>query len=309
MHLLLFGCTGFIGSELVPRLLSSGHQITIVSRRKKKKLKNFNLNTINFINANPANLSCWNNSELINSLTSAEGIINLAGEPIADKRWTKKHREEIQKSRHQSTQYLINAISKLKRSPSVLINGSAIGFYGTSLEKLFDENSSSGEDFLAKLCYQWESIASKKPSQTRLVTIRTGIVLGKDGGALAKMIPVFRAGFGGPIGSGKQWMSWIHRSDLCQIIEQALTRKSWSGVFNGVSPNPVTMYEFCNLLGKSLNRPSLVAVPGAILKILLGDGAQVVLQGQRVSPKRLAKEGFKFNYPNLDNAFQSIRDS
>ena len=309
MHLLLFGCTGFIGSELVPRLLSSGHQITIVSRRKKKKLKKFNLNTINFINANPANLSCWNNSELINSLTSAEGIINLAGEPIADKRWTKKHREEIQKSRLQSTQYLINAISKLKRSPSVLINGSAIGFYGTSLEKVFDEKSSSGEDFLAKLCYQWESIASKKPSQTRLVTIRTGIVLGKDGGALAKMIPVFRAGFGGPIGSGKQWMSWIHRSDLCQIIEQALTRKSWSGVFNGVSPNPVTMYEFCNLLGKSLNRPSLVAVPGAILKILLGDGAQVVLQGQRVSPHRLAKEGFKFNYPNLDNAFQSIRDS
>ena len=264
MQLLLFGCTGFIGSELVPRLLSSGHQITIVSRRKKKKLKNFNLNTINFINANPANLSCWNNSELINSLTIAEGIINLAGEPIAEKRWTKKHREEIQKSRLQSTQYLINAISKLKRSPSVLINGSAIGFYGTSLEKLFDENSSSGEDFLAKLCDRWESIASTKPRQTRLVTIRTGIVLGKDGGALAKMIPVFRAGFGGPIGSGKQWMSWIHRSDLCQIIEQALTRKSWSGVFNGVSPNPVTMYEFCNLLGKSLNRPSLVAVPGAI---------------------------------------------
>ena len=309
MQLLLFGCTGFIGSELVPRLLSSGHQITIVSRRKKKKLKNFNLNTINFINANPANLSCWENTALINSLTSAEGIINLAGEPIAEKRWTKKHREEIQKSRLQSTQYLINAISKLKKPPAVLINGSAIGFYGTSLENLFDENSSSGEDFLAKLCDQWESIASNKPRQTRLVTIRTGIVLGKDGGALAKMIPVFRAGFGGPIGSGKQWMSWIHRSDLCQIIEQALTRKSWSGVFNGVSPNPVTMYEFCNLLGKSLNRPSLVAVPGAILKILLGEGAQVVLQGQRVSPNRLAKEGFKFNYPNLDNAFQSIRES
>ena len=309
MRLLLIGCTGFIGSELVPRLLSLGHQITIVSRIKKKKHKNANSNAIDFINANPASLSCWEDSALVNSLTNAEGIINLAGEPIAEKRWTKKHCEEIQKSRLQSTQYLINAISKLKRPPSVLINGSAIGFYGTSLEKLFDENSSSGKDFLAKLCYQWESIASRKPSQTRLVTIRTGIVLGKDGGALAKMIPVFRAGFGGPIGSGKQWMSWIHRSDLCQIIEQALTRKSWSGVFNGVSPNPVTMNEFCNLLGKSLNRPSLVAVPGAILKILLGDGAQVVLQGQRVSPKRLAKEGFKFNYPNLDNAFQSIRES
>ena len=307
MRLLLFGCTGFIGSELVPRLLSSGHQITIVSRMKNRATKNSN--AIDFINANPANLSSWKDSTLINSLTHAEGVINLAGEPIAEKRWTKKHREEIQKSRLQTTQYLIHAISKLKRPPSILINGSAIGFYGTSLNNIFNEDNFAGTDFLAQLCDQWETLASSKPKKTRLVTVRTGIVLGKYGGALAKMIPVFRAGIGGPIGSGKQWMSWIHRSDLCEIIEQALTKKSWSGVFNGVSPNPVTMYEFCNLLGKSLNRPSLVPVPGAILKFLLGDGAQVVLQGQRVSPKRLTKEGFKFNYPNLDNAFKSIRDS
>ncbi len=309
MRLLLLGCTGFIGSELVPRLLSSGHKLTIVSRMKKRKPKISNLNAIDFINANPANLYCWKDSTLINSLTNAEGVINLAGEPIAEKRWTKKHREEIQRSRFQTTQYLINAISKLKRPPSVLINGSAIGFYGTSLKKRFNEDSFAGTDFLAQLCNQWESIASNKPRKTRLVTVRTGIVLGKDGGALGKMIPVFRSGFGGPIGSGKQWMSWIHRSDLCQIIEQALTKKSWSGVFNGVSPNPVTMAEFCNLLGKSLNRPSLVTVPGPILKFLLGDGAQVVLQGQRVTPKRLAEAGFKFNYPNLDKAFEAIMDS
>ncbi len=309
MRLLLLGCTGFVGSELVPRLLSLGHELTIVSRMKKRKPKSFITNAIDFINANPATQDCWESSFLLQSLKNAEGVINLAGEPIAEKRWNKNHCDEIQNSRLLSTQYLINAISKLRRPPSILINGSAIGFYGTSLKNVFDESSGSGKDFLAKLCNEWESIALSKPKQTRLVIIRTGIVLGKDGGALAKMLPVFRAGFGGPIGSGKQWMSWIHRSDLCQIIEQALTNKSWAGVFNGVSPNQVTMSEFCNLLGKSLNRPSLVPVPGAILKFLLGDGAQVVLKGQKVVPQRLTQIGFKFEYPYLDKAFSAIKDS
>ncbi len=309
MRLLLLGCTGFIGSELVPRLLRSGHQITIISRKKQRKSKHYDSNSINFVKANPANPSCWENSDLLKSLEKAEGVINLVGEPIAEKRWTKKHCNEIRDSRLNSTNNLINAISNLKRPPSILINGSAIGFYGTSLENIFDEKNSSGSDFLAELCNQWESIALNKPKQTRLVIIRTGIVLGKHGGALAKMLPIFRAGLGGPIGNGKQWMSWIHISDLCQIIEQAIDKKSWSGVFNGVSPNQVTMSEFCTLLGKSLNRPSLLTVPGAILKILLGDGAQVVLKGQKVVPKRLNNNSFKFKYPFIEQAFQSIIDS
>ena len=309
MRLLLLGCTGFIGSELVPRLLRSGHQITIISRKKQRKSKNYDSNSINFVTANPANPSCWENSDLLKSLEKAEGVINLVGEPIAEKRWTKKHCNEIRGSRLNSTNNLINAISNLKRPPSILINGSAIGFYGTSLENIFDEKNSSGTDFLAELCNQWESIALNKPKKTRLVIIRTGIVLGMHGGALAKMLPIFRAGLGGPIGNGKQWMSWIHISDLCQIIEQAIDKKSWSGVFNGVSPNQVTMSEFCTLLGKSLNRPSLLTVPGAILKILLGDGAQVVLKGQKVVPKRLNNNNFKFKYPFIEQAFQSIIDS
>ena len=144
MRLLLLGCTGFIGSELVPRLLRSGHQITIISRKKQRKSKNYDSNSINFVTANPANPSCWENSALLSSLEKAEGVINLVGEPIAEKRWTKKHCNEIRESRLNSTNNLINAISNLKRPPSILINGSAIGFYGTSLENIFDEKNSSG---------------------------------------------------------------------------------------------------------------------------------------------------------------------
>ncbi|AAP99186.1 MULTISPECIES: TIGR01777 family oxidoreductase [Prochlorococcus] len=311
MRLLLLGCTGFIGSELVPRLANSGHQLTVVSRKSKRNIQQKrNLNEVNYLNANPASAKSWQeDSPLMKALENSEGVINLVGEPIANKRWTPKHCKEIESSRLRTTEYLVKAISKLKKPLKVMLNSSAIGFYGTSQTDVFNENSPAGQDFLAKLCSQWEAIASTKPTRTRLVIIRTGIVLEKDGGALGKMLPIFRAGFGGPIGNGLQWMSWIHRTDLCQILENALTNNSWSGIFNGVSPNPVSMGQFTNLLGKTLNRPNLLPVPGPILKILLGDGAKVVLEGQQVVSNRLAQVNFKFRYPELTNALKAITHS
>ena len=306
MRLLLFGCTGFIGLELIPKLLSSGHHLTLVSRKSPSK---FRSEQIIHLQLDPADPKSWRNELLIKALAESNGIINLAGEPIAEKRWTEDQCKEIELSRINTTKELINAMQKLKKPPQVLLSGSAIGFYGTSPKNIYNEDSPSGEDFLARLCKKWELIAREKPKSTRLVILRIGIVLGADGGALGKMLPVFRAGFGGPIGDGKQWMSWIHRSDLCQIIEKALSDKRWEGAINAVAPNPTIMANFSESLGQSLGRPSLLPVPGPLLKLLLGDGAKVVLEGQNVLSNRLKKLKFEFQYPKLDKALKAITSS
>jgi len=255
---------------------------------------------------NPAKSSSWANEEIQNSLKNCEGVINLAGEPIAEKRWTEDHCKEISNSRLETTKNLIQNLRILKKSPKVFINASAIGFYGSHPQTEFTEDSIPGDDYLANLCKEWESIANNKPRATRLVIVRIGIVLAKDGGALGKMLPIFRAGLGGPIGDGTQWMSWIHRTDLCNLINESVKNSSWSGVVNGVAPNPVRMNEFSKSLGKILGRPSLLAVPGPILKLILGDGARVVLEGQNVNSQRLNKLKFNFNFPTINDAFKAI---
>ncbi len=310
MKILLLGCTGFIGSELVPNLLKSDHDLSIVSRKQISNQKFINSkNKITYITCDPSQASSWEREELLYALKNAEGVINLVGEPIAEKRWSQQHCQEIRNSRLNTTKNLIKAISSEGSNIKVLLQGSAIGFYGTSPTETFDEQSPSGKDFLATLCEKWEEIASKKPQRTRLVIIRTGIVLEKNGGALGKMLPVFRMGLGGPIGNGMQWMSWIHRKDLCQMIENALTQKKWVGIFNGVSPSPVRMKIFSATLGKVLNRPNLLPIPSPILKLLLGDGAKVVLEGQKVMSKRLEKVAFHFKYSELSDALEDITNS
>ena len=307
MKLLLTGCTGFIGRELIPLLINEGHSLTVISRQSKGKLKAIaNDQNINVIQMNPAESSSWDKEEIQNSLKSCEGVINLAGEPIAEKRWTTDHCKEITNSRIETTKNLIKSLRNLRKPPKVLINASAIGFYGSHPQTEFNEENIQGDDFLANLCKEWESSAKNKPRATRLLIVRIGIVLAKDGGALGKMLPIFRAGLGGPIGDGKQWMSWIHRTDLCNLINESVKNSAWSGVFNGVAPNPVRMNEFSNSLGKVLGRPSLLAVPSPILKLILGDGARVVLEGQNVKPQRLNKLKFKFSFPAINDAFQSI---
>ncbi len=307
MRIFLLGCTGFIGSELIPKLLDQDHTVIVVGR---KILKGFEQarksNKLIYFQIDPSNVNSWKNLDFLKALEESDAVVNLVGEPIAEKRWTKEHCKLIENSRLDTTRLLVEAMSRIRRPPKVLVNASAIGFYGTSLKEKFDETSSQGNDFLAELCAKWEKIAISKPRNTRLVIFRLGIVLGPNGGALGKMLPIFRAGFGGPLGSGLQWMSWIHRTDLCQLISNALVKKSWQGVFNAVAPNPVSMAFFSTTLGKILGRPSILPVPGAILKLVLGDGAKVVLEGQNVASNRLEKFDFKFKYPSLEEALNSL---
>ena len=255
---------------------------------------------------NPTDSASWEKEEVQRSLKNCEGVINLAGEPIAEKRWTDDHCNEITNSRLYTTKNLIQNLSNIRKAPKVLINASAIGYYGSHPQTEFIEEDIPGNDYLANVCKEWESIAKNKPRATRLVIIRIGIVLAKDGGALGKMLPIFKAGLGGPIGDGKQWMSWIHRTDLCNLIKESIQNSSLSGVINGVAPNPVRMNEFAYSLGKILGRPSLLAVPGPILKLILGDGARVVLEGQNVQSQKFKKLKFKFKFPTINEAFKGI---
>ena len=307
MHLLLVGCTGFVGRELVPLLLKAGHDLTVVSRKSASSLGNMPLenNNLTLLKADPAEASAWEKAPLLSALRAADGVVNLAGEPIAEKRWTVNHCKRLERSRLVTTTAMVEAMGKLGRPPKVLINASAVGYYGTSPDCHFTEKSLAGADFLAQLCKRWEEAASNKPSRTRLVVMRIGIVLESDGGALGKMLPIFRAGFGGPIGSGLQWMSWIHRRDLCELIKKAIEDKAWAGVFNAVAPKPVSMATFASTLGKTLGRPSLLPVPGPILKVLLGDGARVVLEGQFVTSERLKRMRFSFLYSDLRDALDA----
>ena len=303
MRLLLLGCTGFVGKELVPALLKEGHELCIISRKNINNLKiNIPLDKFNFLKIDLSKKQNWSNENLLKNLKDSDGIINLIGEPIADKKWTDIQKEEIEKSRINSTKYLMETLKKSKINPKVIINGSAIGFYGTSLTQEFNENSQSGNDFLANLCNKWEEVANGKPFFSRLVIFRIGIVLEAEGGALGKMLPVFKIGLGGPIGDGKQWMSWIHRSDLCGLIIKALVDKQFSGVYNAVAPEPVLMKDFSKTLGRCLNRPDLLPVPGTILKLLLGDGAKLVLEGQKVISIKLQEKIYKFKFPLLEKA-------
>jgi len=301
MRLLLLGCTGFVGRELVPFLLNLGHQLTLVSRRTMTDREAADPR-IDHLGLDPSDPASWSQPRLLEAVAWAEGVVNLAGEPIAEQRWTPAHRQRLLDSRLVTTRQLVAAMAALPQTPGVLVNASAVGYYGTSLEACFSESSPPGDDFLARLCASWEAATQVAPEACRVVVLRLGIVLGPDGGALGKMLPVFRAGFGGPIGSGRQWMSWIHRHDLCRLIATALEDPAYAGPYNAVAPEPVRMAAFSSSLGRVLGRPSLLPVPGPLLQLLLGDGAKVVLEGQQVRPERLLAQGFPFHCAELSAA-------
>jgi uncharacterized protein (TIGR01777 family) len=308
VRLLLLGCSGFVGRELVPFLLELGHSITLVSRQPNP-FPALASERLSCLQLDPSEPSSWQHDRLETALSQADGVVNLAGEPIAEKRWTPSHCQLLLQSRVRTTALLVAAIGALQQRPSVLINGSAVGFYGSSTSTRFTEASPAGTDYLAEICQQWEAASAPASSLCRLVTLRVGIVLGPDGGALGKMLPVFRMGFGGPVGSGRQWMSWIQRHDLCRLIAAALEDSAYQGTYNAVGPEPSTMGAFASALGHALGRPSLLPVPGPILQFLLGDGAQVVLEGQQVLPERLIAQGFTFQYGQLSAALAAATSS
>jgi uncharacterized protein (TIGR01777 family) len=297
VRLLLLGCTGLVGRALVPLLAEAGHDLVVVSRRPAPPAAG------QLLQLDVLDPVAWaSQGPLAAAVAAVDGVVNLTGEPIAEKRWTPAHRALLRASRVEVTQRLAAAITAAPVPPQVLVSGSAVGYYGTSVDGCFDEESPCGDDTLAELCRDWEAAAQAVPSACRVVRLRTGIVLAPEAGALGRMLPLFRAGLGGPVGDGRQWMSWIDRSDLCAVIAEALANPAWGGALNGTAPSPVTMAEFCATLGRVLSRPSLLPVPAPVLQLLLGDGARVVLEGQRVLPRRLQALGFRFRFPELSAA-------
>lgn len=304
MKVAITGATGFVGSRLVEVLQQEGDNILVLSRYPERARRFFPKETfpnVEFVAYNPKKSGDWQQS-----IAGCDGVVNLAGAPIAETRWTPDRKTEILESRQLGTQKIVEAIAQANPKPQVLINSSAIGYYGTSETATFDETSPPGNDFLAQVCQAWENEAQKvKDSGTRLVIIRTGIVLGM-GGAIGKMITPFKMFAGGPIGSGRQWFAWIHRDDLVNLIITALRRPELEGVYNATSPNPVRMAEFCQTLGQVMHRPSWLPVPGFALELLLGDAAKVILEGQQVLPKRTLASGFTYKYPTLKPALEQI---
>jgi hypothetical protein len=304
MKVAITGATGFVGSLLVQRLHAQGHKIVVLTRKTafaKKVFPSEAFPNVEIVAYTPNASGSWQSV-----IASCDGVVNLAGEPIGEGRWTPERKQEILNSRKLGTQKIVEAIANANPKPTVLINASAIGYYGTSETATFDETSLSGNDFLAQVCQAWEAEARKvKDAGVRLVILRFGIVLG-NGGALGKMIPPFKLFAGGPIGSGRQWFSWIHVEDLVSLILEALTKPEIEGVYNATAPNPVRMADLSQTLGQAMNRPSWLPVPNFAIEALLGDGAMVVLEGQQVLPKRTVETGFEYKHPNLQSALRQI---
>ncbi|MGB8700497.1 MAG: TIGR01777 family oxidoreductase [Thermosynechococcaceae cyanobacterium] len=299
MKVAVTGGTGFIGSRLVERLQAEGHQVILLTRHPQKAQQQFPQAEV--IAYTPLQSGPWQGA-----IAGCDGVVNLAGEPIAE-RWTDASKKAILDSRQLGTAKLVEAIAQANPKPAVLVNASAVGYYGTSPTAVFEETNAPGNDFLAQVCQAWEAEAQKAIALgTRVVIPRIGIVLGPGGGVLAKMLFPFQVFAGGPLGSGQQWVSWVHRDDLVALILKALTDPSLSGVFNATAPNPVSMNELCQALGQRLGRPSWLPVPDFALELLLGEAAQVVLQGQKVLPQRTQASGFQFQYPTVQAAIAQI---
>ncbi len=293
MEILVTGATGFIGSRLVACLQERGERVRIVTRNPERAKRQFP----------QVPIFPW--AAVAEAIDGCTGVVNLAGEPIVG-RWTAQRKQAIYASRVEGTQQLLAALSQAQVRPQVWVNASAIGYYGASETAVFTEESPPGTDFLAQVCRDWEQAAQPAPGLgVRLVIFRIGIVLGM-GGALARILPPFRAFLGGPIGSGRQWFAWIHREDMVRLILTALADPAWVGVYNATAPEPVRMAQLCATLGQVLQRPSWLPVPGMVLELLLGDAAQVILTGQRVLPQRVEAMGFAYQYPTLRLALTNI---
>jgi uncharacterized protein len=303
MKIAIAGATGFVGSRLVEQLQAQGHEVVIFTRSPQQASNRFG--TAQVVGYEPLKSGEWQQA-----ISGCDAVVNLAGEPIAEKRWTPAQKRTILDSRQLGTQKIVEAIAAASVKPAVLINASAIGYYGTSETSKFNEDSPAGQDFLAEVCTAWETAAQAVTATgTRLVIVRLGIVLGENGGVLGKMLAPFSAFVGGPIGSGKQWFSWVHRDDVVKLIITAITDSQMQGVYNATAPNPVTMTDFSQTLGTVMNRPSWLPVPNFALEALLGEGAIVVLEGQQVVPTHTLAQGFEFQYSTLTPALSAILGS
>lgn len=300
MNVLIFGGTGFIGRNLTKELLSHQYKIYVVSRNRKKTASIFG-NSVNIID--------WDNTSLFpttDELKKIDVIVNLAGESIGDRRWTDTVKQEILDSRLRTTRAIINAIHAKTLQPKLLMNASAVGYYGPRQDEEITEADPPGHDFLAQVCIAWEREAYRAHSgTTRVVMTRFGVVLGNES-ALNRMIKPFHFFVGGPLGSGKQWLSWIHIQDLTRMLRFIIEHPELSGPVNSTAPGPVRMKDAAREIGIVLKSPSWLPVPGFVLKIVLGQMSESILNGQRAFPKKMLDAGFSFNYPTIKSALVNL---
>ncbi len=296
MNILITGGTGLIGRALCRALLAEKHTLTVFSRHPET-----------------VSVKCGAGVQALASLDDwhpdrhFDAVINLAGEPIVDAPWTRQRRKVLRDSRIALTEKLVSRIAQATHKPAVLLSGSAIGYYGGRGDEELIETSGSGEDFSAHLCTDWEAVAAEAGQHgVRVCVLRTGLVLSKDGGLLARMLLPFRLGLGARLGDGKQWMSWVLIDDYIRYVLRLLQDDQLSGAFNMTSPNPVTNAEFTHTLAAVLHRPALFVAPAFLLRLALGDRAALLLEGQRVLPHRLQEAGAQCVYPDLESALTAV---
>jgi uncharacterized protein (TIGR01777 family) len=279
MRVAVTGATGLIGTRLAAALRVRGDEVTGISLR-----------------AGPPTPG---------ALADCDAVVHLAGEPVAQ-RWTKAARERIRSSRVEGTRGLVEAIAASDPRPRALVSASAVGYYGSRGDERLDEDAAPGDDFLAEVCVAWEREANAavnmSPPTPRVVTVRTGVVLDRSGGALEKMLPPFKLGVGGPVAGGRQYLPWIHIDDLVGIYVAAIDNDAWSGPVNAAAPEPVTNAVFSKALGRALHRPAFAPVPALAIRALYGDMAEIVTEGQRAVPRRALELGYSFTHPDLDEA-------
>ena len=294
---LITGGTGFIGSTLLPRLVEAGHQATVLTRKPDQYAGRFG-DAIEFIAS----------FDEIESSAFFQAVINLAGEGIGDKRWSASRKQALLSSRIDTTKSLVACIERLETKPEVMISGSAVGWYGAHGSEPLDEQAGFNGEFSHSICEQWENAAARVKDQgVRLCTVRLGIVVGKGGGVIKRLLPPFLFGLGGPIGSGQQMMSWVHMDDVIKVLNFLIDNTRLEGVFNLTAPNAVDNFTFSKALGKAISRPAFLPLPGFMVKLLFGEmGDRLLLHGQNVVPARLLENGFEFEYATIDEAFAGV---
>ena len=301
MKIVIAGGTGFLGRPLAEALADAKNYVTLLTRGTAGVSPTPRVRLVQWTPDGQS--GAW-----LAEIDGADAVINLAGEPIAAKRWSEEQKQRILDSRVRATRRLVEAITAAATPPPIFISGSAVGYYGPLGHEFVTEETPPGSDFLARVCVKWEAEAERASSKrTRVVCLRTGIVLAKDGGALAKMLPPFKLGVGGPVGSGRQYWPWIHRRDWVDLVRWAIVTPTVSGPINATSPNPATSAEFAQSLGHALYRPAFLPAPAFALRFMLGEMADsLLLSGQRAVPTKAQALWFTFHYPNLDEALRSL---
>lgn len=296
MHVLVTGGSGFIGGALCRRLLAGGHAVSVLTRERQRAEQLFQ-----------GKVAAIESLDELPRETAPEAIVNLAGLSLGSGRWTERLKQEFIASRVGVTRQVISYIARTDRKPGILISGSAVGYYGARGDEELGEDAPPGNEYQSHLCKAWEAEALKAAQHgVRVCISRTGVVLGKGGGALSSLVSQFRLGLGGYVGSGRQWMSWVHIDDLVGIMLHLMADESLAGAFNSTAPNPETNRDFARKLAAALHRPALVWAPEWLLRLMVGEMAHLYVTGQKVLPSRLLESGYRFKFPELRAALADI---